>query len=39
MILDNYDRGAATGNEIRTAAGQETDPKYENIKTQENGTE
>ncbi len=39
MILENYDRRAATGNEIRTAAGQETDDEYDNVKPQDNGTE
>lgn len=36
MILENYDRFAATGNEIRAAAGQATDQNYEQLKPQEN---
>jgi hypothetical protein len=39
MILENYDRRAATGNEIRAAAGQETSNEYNELKPQENGTE
>ena len=34
MMLENYDRFAATQNEIRAAAGQSTDKKYENLKPQ-----
>ncbi|MEA2113376.1 MAG: phage portal protein [Patescibacteria group bacterium] len=36
MILNNYDRRAATANELRAAAGQETSNEYDTLKPNEN---